>query len=304
MEFESTKAADGLGQAAGANASLAGPGTESEASRHQHTPDIAIAQQTAHVGDAGAAAASAPVAIVEPANPAGPTVISRLQETAQGSVDARQERLDIQVQAGQTLFFDGIDLSSARIQDLEGGILITLADGTVIFLAGFVGAAQSSNPPVVQASGGQPSAADGPQFAGATDTDLRVITISASDLLAAARGAPLNLQPAAGPAAVGGGGARFATVDSGDDGIGEGLGRSGLLGADPSNPPAADESIPPAAFQGAGDGSGGSDSATVEVTVDAVNDAPVAADDDASTDEDNAVDISVLANDGDADGDP
>ncbi|MDX1486081.1 MAG: Ig-like domain-containing protein, partial [Alphaproteobacteria bacterium] len=41
-----------------------------------------------------------------------------------------------------------------------------------------------------------------------------------------------------------------------------------------------------------------------EVTVDAVNDAPVAADDDANTDEDSAVDISVLANDGDADGDP
>ncbi|MEO1491120.1 MAG: tandem-95 repeat protein [Pseudomonadota bacterium] len=51
------------------------------------------------------------------------------------------------------------------------------------------------------------------------------------------------------------------------------------------------------------DGNGGTDAATVTVTVDPVNDAPVAADDTASTDEDNAVTISVLVNDSDADGD-
>jgi len=51
------------------------------------------------------------------------------------------------------------------------------------------------------------------------------------------------------------------------------------------------------------DGNGGTDTATVTVTVDAVNDAPVAVDDVAQTDEDTAVDIDVLVNDADADGD-
>ena len=45
------------------------------------------------------------------------------------------------------------------------------------------------------------------------------------------------------------------------------------------------------------------DTATVTVTVDPVNDAPVAEDDAATTDEDTAVTVSVLANDSDVDGD-
>ncbi|MFZ5961618.1 Ig-like domain-containing protein [Thalassococcus sp. BH17M4-6] len=49
------------------------------------------------------------------------------------------------------------------------------------------------------------------------------------------------------------------------------------------------------------DGNGGTDSATVTVTVNAVNDPPVADDDAATTDEDNAVVIGVLANDTDFD---
>ena len=48
----------------------------------------------------------------------------------------------------------------------------------------------------------------------------------------------------------------------------------------------------------------GGDTATVTVTVDPVNDAPVAVDDTASTNEDTPVDIDVLANDTDIDGDP
>jgi large repetitive protein len=51
------------------------------------------------------------------------------------------------------------------------------------------------------------------------------------------------------------------------------------------------------------DGHGGEASAAVTLAVIAVNDAPVAADDVAGTDEDAAVTIDVLANDGDADGD-
>jgi hypothetical protein len=51
------------------------------------------------------------------------------------------------------------------------------------------------------------------------------------------------------------------------------------------------------------DGNGGSATATVYVTIRAVNDAPVANDDVASTNEDTAVTISVLANDSDVDGD-
>jgi hypothetical protein len=52
------------------------------------------------------------------------------------------------------------------------------------------------------------------------------------------------------------------------------------------------------------DGHGGTDTATVNVTVNPVNDAPVATDDSATTDEDVATTIDVLANDSDVDGDP
>lgn len=51
------------------------------------------------------------------------------------------------------------------------------------------------------------------------------------------------------------------------------------------------------------DGAGGSDTATVSVTVNPVNDAPIAADDGDSVDEDGSTTISVLANDSDVDGD-
>ncbi len=51
------------------------------------------------------------------------------------------------------------------------------------------------------------------------------------------------------------------------------------------------------------DGNGGTDTATVTVTVGDANDAPVAADDTATTDEDTAITIDVLANDTDVDGD-
>jgi CshA-type fibril repeat protein len=51
------------------------------------------------------------------------------------------------------------------------------------------------------------------------------------------------------------------------------------------------------------DGRGGSDSATVRVTVTAVNDSPEAVDDTATTPENRPISIDVLANDSDADGD-
>ena len=51
------------------------------------------------------------------------------------------------------------------------------------------------------------------------------------------------------------------------------------------------------------DGHGGTDTATVSLTVRSVNDAPVAVNDGASTDEDTAVTVNVLANDTDVDGD-
>ncbi|SLN16617.1 Ig-like domain-containing protein [Pseudooctadecabacter jejudonensis] len=52
------------------------------------------------------------------------------------------------------------------------------------------------------------------------------------------------------------------------------------------------------------DGNGGTDTATVTVTVNPVNDAPIARDDTAETDEDTPVEITVLGNDSDPDGDP
>ncbi|MCK4294016.1 MAG: tandem-95 repeat protein [Planctomycetes bacterium] len=53
----------------------------------------------------------------------------------------------------------------------------------------------------------------------------------------------------------------------------------------------------------AGDGNGGTNSATVNVTVDSVNDAPTANNDSASTLRDVSVDIDVLSNDNDVEGD-
>src|SRR5947209_13638788 len=51
------------------------------------------------------------------------------------------------------------------------------------------------------------------------------------------------------------------------------------------------------------DGHGGFATATVRITVRPVNDAPVARDDAATTDEDTAITLNVLANDTDVDGD-
>ena len=70
--------------------------------------------------------------------------------------------------------------------------------------------------------------------------------------------------------------------------------------------PNADHNGPASFEYTIADGRGGSDSATVTVTVSAVNDAPSAADDTASTDEDTAVTVtaaSLLGNDDDVDGD-
>ena len=52
------------------------------------------------------------------------------------------------------------------------------------------------------------------------------------------------------------------------------------------------------------DGNGGLDTALVNVTVTGINDAPVAVDDNASTNEDMAVEVAVLDNDSDPDNDP
>ena len=51
------------------------------------------------------------------------------------------------------------------------------------------------------------------------------------------------------------------------------------------------------------DGNGGTDTAIVVITVDPVNDAPVALDDNATTNEDTPVTVDVQSNDSDLDGD-
>jgi VCBS repeat-containing protein len=67
--------------------------------------------------------------------------------------------------------------------------------------------------------------------------------------------------------------------------------------------PAANYNGPDSFTYSASDGNGGTDAATVSLTVRPVNDAPVAVDDTATTDEDSAATIAVLANDSDVDGD-
>ncbi|MHA6316122.1 Ig-like domain-containing protein, partial [Altererythrobacter sp. CAU 1778] len=77
------------------------------------------------------------------------------------------------------------------------------------------------------------------------------------------------------------------------------------------NPDGTINYVPDANFSGTdtivyemSDGNGGVSTASVTVTVTAVNDAPVARDDTATTNEDTPVTIGVLANDTDVDGDP
>jgi T1SS-143 domain-containing protein len=144
---------------------------------------------------------------------------------------AAGQRLDIDVQPGQTILFQGVNLATAQIQQQEGGLLITLANGAVIFLSGFVDAAQSANPPVIELTGLGRQGLLGNEDFGGTPPDPQLgdsATISAGDLLAAAQGQPLNVQPAAGPNAGGdGGGARFSSQEPGN--IGDGLGRADLL---------------------------------------------------------------------------
>ncbi|MCH8919027.1 MAG: hypothetical protein IIC52_13350, partial [Proteobacteria bacterium] len=63
------------------------------------------------------------------------------------------ERVVIQVEPGQTILLQGINIATAQIEQVDGGLLITLANGAVIFLAGFVAAANSANPPVIEIAG-------------------------------------------------------------------------------------------------------------------------------------------------------
>jgi hypothetical protein len=112
-------------------------------------------------------------------------------------------RVEVAVEPGARLVFQDVDLATAQIQQFEGGLLITLANGGVIFLAGYAAAAESADPPVVEMAG--------------------IGTIDAGQLLTATSGANLDIAPAAGPdtAVAHGGGASFATFSPGD--IGDGL---------------------------------------------------------------------------------
>jgi VCBS repeat-containing protein len=84
----------------------------------------------------------------------------------------------------------------------------------------------------------------------------------------------------------------------------------GAHGATNINPDGTVQYQPNANFHGTdsfsytvSDGNGGSDSATVTITVTAVNDAPSAVDDSATCRRNQRIDIAVLSNDSDGDGD-
>ncbi|MGE0652722.1 MAG: hypothetical protein AB7P12_13385, partial [Alphaproteobacteria bacterium] len=117
-------------------------------------------------------------------------------------------RAEVTVEPGGRLVFQGVDLATAQIQQFEGGLLITLANGGSIFLAGYTAATESANPPVIEVAG--------------------IGTIDAGQLLAATSGANLDIAPSAGPAAgvAHGGGAAFATFVPGA--IGDGLAQGAL----------------------------------------------------------------------------
>ncbi|MEE8139718.1 MAG: hypothetical protein V3T66_02275, partial [Alphaproteobacteria bacterium] len=141
------------------------------------------------------------------------------------------ERVVYQIEPGQTILLQGINIATAQIEQVEGGLLITLANGAVIFLAGFVAAANSANPPVIEIAGlGRQGLLGNEDFSGGPpDPEFGRSTISAGDLLAAAGGQPLNIVPAAGPAGGGDGdGSRFAPPPPPADD--EGLPSQDLLG--------------------------------------------------------------------------
>ncbi|MGH2751446.1 MAG: Ig-like domain-containing protein [Actinomycetota bacterium] len=83
-----------------------------------------------------------------------------------------------------------------------------------------------------------------------------------------------------------------------------GDGTVGCAGNSCTYTPDADYHGPDSFTYTIGDGNGGSDTATVEVTVTPVNDDPVAQDDSLTTPEDTPGTVDVLANDSDVDGDP
>lgn len=174
------------------------------------------------------------LAQVEGARPSGSAESSPANQGQANAVTitppAPGARVEVEVEPGQTILLQGIDLSTAQIQQLDGGLLITLANGAVIYLIGFVEAAQSANPPVIEIAGlGRGDLLGNEDFAGGPPgPEFGRATISAGDLLAAAQGEPLNLQPAAGPEGPpDGGGARFGSEDPGD--IGDGLPPGSLL---------------------------------------------------------------------------
>jgi Ca2+-binding RTX toxin-like protein len=117
-------------------------------------------------------------------------------------------RVEVNVEPGARLVFQDVDLAAAQIQQFEGGLLITLANGGVIFLAGYAAAAESADPPVVEVAG--------------------IGTIDPGQLLTATSGANLDIAPAAGPdtGVAHGGGASFATFSPGA--IGDGLAQGAL----------------------------------------------------------------------------
>ncbi|MQA64945.1 MAG: hypothetical protein GEU76_03445, partial [Alphaproteobacteria bacterium] len=164
------------------------PGTPGGARGTAHGATTS-ADEALQLAQAAGTSDSAPAAVTITAPPAG-------------------GRAEVTVEAGGRLVFQGVDLATAQIQQFEGGLLITLANGGVIFLADYTAAAESANPPVVEVEG--------------------IGTIDAGQLLAATSGANLDIAPGAGPAAgvAHGGGAAFATFTPGT--IGDGLAQGSL----------------------------------------------------------------------------
>ena len=168
------------------------------------------------------------------------------------------------------------------------------------FSAGFTGEATES-PPVVESDD---TGSGGDTTTTTTTTDPTPPTPPNNAPVAAADGATTNEDTAV----------TLAVLGNDSDADGDSLSVSAVTqGANGTVVINGDNTVtytPNANFNGADsftytvdDGNGGSDTATVSVTVNAVNDTPAAASDGATTNEDTAVVVAVLANDSDVDGD-